>query len=344
MRVEKQPEVKKEEVFVPHQPMNKITVLAILTVMSSLLFWFLWSRMLVTGVSFSFVSRDVASVVVTFFSFCLMFVLAGVSSVLIIRKLIFLILAFMLGLSTMVFSRVSIWSVVAGIMVLLAFFNWYREISADLKSRIKFLPNRTLGTGLKTVVTVLILAASFSYYGFLVSGQDASEKFSNSLVTTSSRAVQNILEMYYQDKFSPKMTLDEFVANITDVLGDVNLDTGQKDLNEIINQGLNHAQQQLVIEARNDFLKTMGIEAAGSETMDLVVEKIVRKNMDKYLGSLQKYIPAILALGLFLLLNIFNFIYCELIKSFSYVIFHILAWLKFVKVKKVQVEAEKITL
>jgi hypothetical protein len=344
MRVEKQPEVKKEEVFIPPQPMGKIVVLMVLAAAASLLFWFLWSKIIETGISFSASSGDLVDLVIIIISFCLMFTLAGISSVLISRKLVFLILAFILGLSTVVFFRVSIWSVVAGIIVLLAFFNWYREISADLKSRIKFLPNRTLGTGLKTAVTLLILAASFSYYGFLVSGPNASEKFSNSLVATGSRAVQNVLEMYYQDKFSPKMTLDEFVANITDVLGDVNLDTGQKDLNEIINQGLNQAQQQLVIEARNDFLKTMGIEAAGSETMDLVVEKIVRKNMDKYLGSFQKHIPAILALGLFFLLNVFNFVYCELIKSFGYVIFHILAWLKFVKVKNVQVEAEKITL
>jgi hypothetical protein len=344
MRVEKQPDDKKEEVFVPPQPLGKIVVLAVLTVAAALLFWFLWSRILTTGLSFSAESRDVANLVVTVLSFCLMLTLAGISSVLISRKLIFLLLALVTGFTVLVFFGISVWSMIAGVITVLAFFNWYREISSDLKSRIKFVPSRTLGTGLKTAITLLLLAASFSYYSFLVSGEDASEKFTNSLVATGSRAIQNVLEMYYQDKYSPKMTLDEFIANITNVLGDINLDTGQKDLNEMISQGLTQAQQQLVAEARADFLKTMGIEAAGDESMDSVVEKIVRKNLDKYLGSFQKYIPAILALGLFFLLNVFNFIYNELIKSIGYVIFHVLAWLKFVKVKKVQIEAEKITL
>ena len=78
--------------------------------------------------------------------------------------------------------------------------------------------------------------------------------------------------------------------------------------------------------------------------MSEVIDLIVVKNISQFLDPYIKFIPALLAVGLFFLLNIFGFIYRELIKSFSFLLFHILKWIKFIYIKKIQIEAEKVSL
>jgi hypothetical protein len=280
----------------------------------------------------------------TILAFCLVCCLAGISAMLITKKLLLFSIYLISVITVFIFFRFSLFSLLGVVFMFLALLYWSREISADVRSRIKFSPARTIGNGLRSAITLLLIAICLLYYSSVVSGPDAQAKFTENLVSSGSKAVTNVLSMYYKDKFQPQMSLDTFIGNISEPVTNVNLNTGQKDLDKAINQGLQQVQGQALVEARNSFLKTMGIQASGDETMQSVVEKIVRKNMDKYLGNFVKYIPAILALGLFFLLNIFNLIYAELIKSFSFVIFHVLVWLKFVKVQKVQVEAEKITL
>lgn len=344
MRVEKQPEEKKPESFIAPQPIGKIVILIILAAASAVLFWYAWSRILATGISFTAGNRNIGSVIGTLFAFCLWLCLIGTASVVIIRIWYVLLLGVLAAASMFVFFDFSMWSLLAAAVLLLAMLFWHRRISADVKSRIIFMPTKTVGTGVKSTVSLILLAAALLYYSSLITGPAASEKFTDSMVSTGANAMQNVLDMYYKDKFSPKMPLDTFIANLSSADGDIQFSTGQKNLDQAIQQGFSQAQTELIAKTREEFLKTFGIQAAGDEPMRSVIEKIVRKNLDKYIGSYMKYIPAIMAVGLFFLLNIFNFIYSELIKSFSYVIFHVLVWVKFIKVQKTTVIAEKITL
>lgn len=345
MRVDKQPEpVQIPKPFVAPQPIGKIVALIAAVVASAVLFWYAWSHILNTGINLTGGSRNVFGIIGTLLAFCLMLSLAGIAAVVIYRIWYVWGMGVLAAVTVFIFFPLSVWSLLAAVILLLTTLYWHHQIRIDAKSRITATPNRTIGTGLRATVSMVLLVASLLYYSSLMTGPDAQQKFTDSMVSTGTTAVQNILDVYYEERFRPSMTLDEFILNISSLDNGIKLSTGQENLDRAIQEGFDQAQSGLVREAREEFLKTFGIEAAGDEMMSSVIEKIVRKNLNKYVGPYTQFIPVILAVGLFFLLNVFNFVYSELIKSFSYVIFQILVWLKFIKVQKVQVEAEKITL
>lgn len=350
MRVEKQPEEKKTEKFVPPQPMGKIIMLAILVIVASALFWLAWHNALTTGISFDLGTQNIIIVVTTLLAFCLLFTLMAVSEVVITRSWIELIITVLAAGTVFIFFSPSLWSLVGFLLVFLGFMYWRREVRIDEKSRFKFMPRRTISAGLRTAVTVILLAACFVYYSFMVTGTDASARFTDNLVETGTSYIHKALNLFYKGAYHTDMTLDEFLLRNSTVDGEKILagfgisETGISEIDAIIEQGLSEVEEAALSQARQGFLETFNIEATGDETMNMIVEKVVRRNIDHYIEPYQKFIPALLALSLFLLLSIFRFIYNELIKSFSFLLFHILVWIKFIKVEKIKVEAEKITL
>ncbi|MFA6098714.1 MAG: hypothetical protein WCV50_02990 [Patescibacteria group bacterium] len=345
MRVEKPPEIKKPEKFIPDQPLNKIIFLAILVVAATLLFWLAWHNVLTTGVKFNRSFENILVIISTLLAFCLMFSLLAIAEITVVKRLLTWLMVVVSGLVIFIFFPVSLWTMISFLLVVLAFLFWKREIRVDMESRSKFLPQRVVSAGLKGAVTLLLLASCFAYYGYMVTGTDASKRLDQALVDDGAKAINNILVLYFKDKYSPKMTLDEFIRqNSLAAVEQAELKTGQAELDKAINEGLAGAEQEAVDTFRESLLDTFQIQASGSDTMDEVEKKIVSKNVDKYIGSFKKFIPALLAISLFFVLNIFSFVYRELIKSFTFLAFHILVWLHFIKVKKVQVEAEKITL
>lgn len=351
MRVEKpnntvpaQPSPSQEGVFAADQPLAKIIMIMVLTVAATLVYLFFWSKILTSGITFTNGLKNIFLLVGTLLSFCLMLCFMALSFAVMARKLLVLVMSVISAGTVFIFFAPSLWSVMAVALVILGMLYWWREITADLKSRIKFIPSRTIGSGIKTMVSIMLLVSSLLYYSYLVTGPNATQRFTDSLVSSGTKAVNGVLSVYYKDKYTPVMSLDQFVSLISNINGDWKLNTGQAQLDQLINQGFSQAQQQLLIQAREDFLKTLGITASGNDNMNSVVEKIVRRNMDKYIGRFQKFIPAILALGLYLLLNVFNFIYSELAKALGFVLLKMLVALKFIKIKKIQVEAEKISL
>lgn len=360
MRVEKKEPEKKIEKFIPPQPMGKIILLIILAVASAVLFWLTWQNALTTGISLDFAVRNVIVIISTLLAFCLMFCFVALAEMVITKKIILLGMVILVAGTMFLFTKPTLWSFIAFLLVFLAFMYWRREIRLDEKTRNKFVPQRIINSGLKTTVTLILIAASFVYYNFLVTKPNANEKILEDLSANGATVVENLLTLYYKDGFSPKMTLDEFLSNITLSLTEKVEDTineqikeevdviegeqAEQVLEDVISQGLTMAQQETVDEVRTSFLGTFDIEANGNETMAVVINRIAYKNISKYIDPYLKFIPALLAFGLFFVLNILSFIYRELIKSLGYIVFHILVWLKFLKIKKIQVEAEKITL
>jgi len=345
MRVENKPVQKKLEKFIPAQPMGKIVILGILVIVSSVLFWLAWHNALVTGLEFSFSTQNIMVVVTTLLAFCLMFTFLAVTEVVVTKNWIELIITILSAGTIFLFFKFSLWSFVSFLLVMLGFMYWRREVRLDAKSRTKFVPTRIISAGLRPAVTVLLLAISFVYYSNMVTGDDASARLTESLVDTGTNSVNNVLDIYFKEKYDPDMTLDEFLLSNTMVDGEnIVGDTGITEIDEVIRLGLTEVQDEALEKAREELLNTFEITATGDETMDMIVGKIVRQNIDKYIEPYKKFIPALLAVSLFFILSIFRFVYSELIKSFSYLIFHILLWLKFIKVEKIQIEAEKITL
>lgn len=350
MRVEKKPEEKKPEKFIPPQPMGKITILAVLVIVATALFWLAWHNALVIGISFSLGAQNILVIISTLLAFCLMFTLMAVIEVVITKSWIELVITFLAGATVFIFFTPSLWSFVGFLLIVLGFLYWRRQVRLDEKSRIKFLPTQIISAGLRSAVTIILLAACFVYYSSMVTGDDVATKLTDGLVETGTTSVHRVLDIYYKERYSPTMTLDEFLLSNSTVDGQKILqkagidEAGISEIDMVIEQGLSQVQREVLVQAREGFLKTFNIEATGDEEMSVIVKMVAERNIDQYIGPYKKFIPALLALSLFLLLSIFRFIYIELIKSFSFILFNILVWLKFIKVKKIQVEAEKITL
>jgi len=345
MRVDKKPEQKKPEKFVPAQPMGKIAILTILVIVSTALFWLAWHNALTTGLELNLGTQNIIVVVSTLLAFCLMFTLLAVTEVLVTKSYIEMIITVLAAATMFIFFKPTLWSFIAWLIVVLGFLYWRREVRLDEKTRTKFLPQKIISAGLKTAVTLVLLAACFNYYSYVVS-DNGDSGIADKITDSGADVVQNVLGAYYKERYDPQMSLDEFLIgnNFSDTMDLNNIDTGMEELDKALNEGLSSVEGEIVDEARNDFLKTFDIEATGDEAMQAIVSKIIRKNINRYAADYLKFIPALMALGLFFIMNIFSFIYRELIKSFSYLLFHILVWLKFIKVEKIQVEAEKITL
>lgn len=338
---------KKPEKFVPPQPVGKIVVIVILVIASTALFWLAWHNALTTGLEFNLSTQNVLVVVSTLLAFCLMFSLLAVAEIVITKNLVEFGMTIIAAATIFIFFKPALWSFIAFLLTVLAFLYWRREIRIDEKSRAKFMPSRIINSGLKLTVTLILLAACLNYYNFTVTKPDAEKDIADGLIEKGAKAVQNVLTMYYGDRYDPHMSIDDFINNIG--LGssdkeDVGVETGQPEIDDVINEGLLSVQEGLVDEGRDNFLETFGITAMGDEEMQVIVEKIVRKNVQQYVDPYLKFVPALIAVSLFFILNILSFIYRELIKSFSYLLFHILVWIRFLKMSKIQIEAEKISL
>jgi len=347
-------EEKKIEPFIEPQPMGKIFLLMGLAVASSLLFWLAWDNAIVTGLTFTFSWENILIVLSTLLAMCLMFTLIAMAEIVITNKWYLFIMAIVSAGTLFVFFPPSLWSFVAFMLVVLSFMYWKRQIRVDEDSRTKFLPQKIINNGLRLAVTLVLLAACFSYFSFLTTRPNAEQQTLDGLTSQGSQVVEGVLDLYYQDEFDPEMSLDDFLTNVTFAVGEkisaegIKVETGNESLDnalgDAITEGISVVEQEFVDQTRESFANSFEIEVDGSESMSEVIDLIVVKNISQFLDPYIKFIPALLAVGLFFLLNIFGFIYRELIKSFSFLLFHILKWIKFIYIKKIQIEAEKVSL
>lgn len=345
MRVEQKPEEKKLEKFVPKQPMSKIVILASLVVVSTALFWLAWHNAIATGISFDMGTRNIMVIVTTLLAFCLMLCFLAVAEVLITRKVIVLMMSVVAAGTVFIFFHFSTWSFVGFILVILGYLYWSRQVRIDVETRTKFIPQQVVKSGLRTTVSLILLAVSFVYYGFLTVDAAADNNMTERFTDMGTNSITQVLDVYYKEKFDRTMTVDEFIEQIG--FGspeEVNLDTGYEEIDTAIEEGIAGAKDEAIDAAREEFLNSFDIEATGDESMEMVIKRFVGGYIDEYAEPYMKFIPALMAIGLYLVLHFFGFIYRELIKSMSFLVFHILVWLKFIKVEKIKVEAEKITL
>lgn len=319
------------------QSMSKILGLAILAIFSSVLFWFLLANILQHGISFSRGQNNIIMILWVTLVFCLMFALIGLAAVMIKNMLLFLLIAIVSAGAYLVFFKFNIWSLGTLLLSIVAFLYWRQAVQSDMKSRIKFLPKKAISVGLHATISLMILAVAFAYGGFFVQKQGGSAKVVDGIAKTTANAVNNFMPLAYKG-YRPTMTLDEFVGSSANIITTTTSGTG------VMKEVVSKAQQEAIKESRNQFLKTFNIEAAGDEPMRSVIEKVVRSKFEPILKPYEKFIPLLMVISLYFILSIFLFIYTLLIQSFSFIIFTILRWLKFVQIKKVQVEADRITL
>ena len=86
---------------------------------------------------------------------------------------------------------------------------------------------------------------------------------------------------------------------------------------------LSAAQRALLDEARREFLESFKIQAQGSDTMDTVIEKILNRNVTRYVDPYEQLIPPILALSFFFIIELISFAYRYIIFALA----PLIAWL-----------------
>lgn len=91
------------------------------------------------------------------------------------------------------------------------------------------------------------------------------------------------------------------------------LDAQRAVLQEEALKQLSAAQRQLLEEARREFLAGFKIEATGSETMDTIIERILTRNVTKYVDPYEHLIPPLLALSFFFIIELISVVYRYLI-------------------------------
>ncbi len=328
------------------QPLHKLTILSALTVTSMAFFWFTFFRIFQSGEGFSLRLDTLLTFAFVLFAFALMFAVVGLTALLIQRSLVFYVIVAVGALSHVAFFPVSLSNMIAIIAMILAFILWRKNIRSDMETRISFKVSQVIPAGLGIAISLILLSVSFTYYSFLITRQE-SERLLSGIVKTAVVSVDRVLPRYVAH-YSPDMTLDEFIREstvqpsqqVTTTLGF----PGTAEIEKSIQEGLASAQGQLTDEARAKFLSTFGITASGTDRMEVIVEKIVNQQLEKYVAPYKKFLPAVLALSLFFVLKIFDIVYQPLIQFFSFIVYRVLSAFRFVRIGKVMISKERLEL
>ena len=98
------------------------------------------------------------------------------------------------------------------------------------------------------------------------------------------------------------------------------------------------------VTERNKILSDLGVQAQGSTPVGEVVKQLVAKQLEKFLGPYEVFVPPLLALTVFFTLSIFIFLYAGFMKAFATLIFAIIKGTGFVKIQTIDAEVEVATL
>lgn len=106
----------------------------------------------------------------------------------------------------------------------------------------------------------------------------------------------------------------------------------------------NAAFQRQFTEMRNEFIKQVGIAATGETSMGEVVKMITGKYLTSKIRPYERWIPPLLALSLYFVLQAFSFLYIALINLFSLIVVGCLRGLRLVAVKRQTAEVEEMVI
>ena len=153
--------------------------------------------------------------------------------------------------------------------------------------------------------------------------------------------------------YSPLMTIDSFIEYVSVFTSGK---PGENELPEdakkiLTDLGISAPAEKLIEEERRalreQFLKSLGIKEAqfsGNASITKVWEAFAKERVVTSLSAIEKYIPAIAALGLFFTLIIFMFLYKMLIFFFSWLIMKFFLMTKFLRWEEVMVPQRRLSL
>lgn len=193
---------------------TKIVILIILTILASIIAWQSLSTIfhlrLMDGSTFHWKSV-IGSLIYPVIAFCIFLALTSITSVLVEKEWILLILFIVIGLPILLFFSFSTWILITILILAVGLIIYSLRIHHEEKERIKFSLSHTMKFGLGLVVTLLILSITMIYYSTISKNQEEQGKAAiDSAIEGSVDIINKILPARVRG-YDPNMTLDEFL-------------------------------------------------------------------------------------------------------------------------------------
>lgn len=362
---------------------SKIFFLSTLAIVASILSWFslkisLEGASRTEGGIFSLVS--LVRVLVPVFSFALFLGLFSFLSLLSPLRFLPIGTAFLSSLSVVGFFPFSLPLLLTPVILTAALGIFSYHLRKESQTRKKFLIGKILDSGMGPVIVGILLVVSVTYHSSIASkpnaGRNTINRFLNNIVTSTGKILPQFipgfrLEMPLDEFFfmmsrnafekqlkQEGISEEKFSSELRDLLktGKISRNQIPKDLEDKIEKGtlgpedffnLPPVQEKFRAEIqknREDFLKRVGVRAEGTEEMSTVLERILGRYANQYVGPYESFIPTFLAAGLFFTLAAFGWFYKLIMKFIGWIMLKIFVRFRWVRIKEQEEKVEVMTL
>lgn len=228
---------------------------------------------------------------------------------------------------------------------------WFgKTVQSELRDRMTFSAIKLTRHDFGYVALVLILGVSLAQYTYAVrQGQEAFDAQVNTLTRTSTGVINQVLGSRISG-YDPAMTMDAFIVRFTatDEAGQHVIDLNavlrgiprDAELQETLDREAAQLTDEVVGTLRMQLLQDLQIEASGTDTIETVVERVVRKQVVGLLGRVERFLPLVTAVGLFFLLEAFTVVYLAVGRLFTAFIFAVLFAMRLVRKERVAAQQD----
>ncbi len=284
------------------------------------------------------------------------------------------VVAAAISLPLLAFFPLTLWTLVA-VVATGAGLAWaFDQTFADSHNRLTVQPFQTLNVGLSSAVVAALVAVSVLSYqqvrGNEQSHQATLARLSESMVTLTEQFLPSIYHGY-----QPTMTVDQLIGSqlpdADTILNDIHFDqlANQAAKQQALNQKIEHIgldpnqihldlrqdtaalrvqlshqlatyRQKAIDQARDKLSQQLGLTVSGTEAVHQALTDLVSQKLSTAFGRYVSVIPIILAIGVFLLLRLFSFLYTWVILGFGWSLYRFLRLSKIVSLETTTVPAQ----
>lgn len=288
------------------------------------------------------------------------------------RSSLRVVLAILLSLPLLLFFPLTLWTGLAILATAVGLVWSMEQAWADSRNRLTVQPMQTINQNLSVVLSGAMIAVA------IVSYQQVHR--SSSTVTTARLSGQTvtIVEQFLPRIYSgyrPTMTVDELIGSqlpsaasllqsinfdqlssqaakqqaLNQKIRDLGLDPNDLKIDTTLNPNvlrqqldrqLNAARQQTITEARQQLADRFNLKLQGTEQIHDVLSTYVNQQLTTSLGRFVTFLPLLLAVGVFLLLRLFSFLFTWLIVGWGWLLASLLRWLGIILTKTTTVPAQ----
>ena len=358
---------------------QKQIILAVKIVLLGVLSWFFLYQLLYVGLSTTFLILAVLGLLFWGVLICLGSLLIDKKIILYSTFALSLLLFFVFFRGGEVVPgqfREAFYYFIVLFLIFLSLILYCRRVKHEKETRTKLYFWRILKKGLSLSFTLVCLLVALAYYFSPSLGQASETEFKfprglfNVMLKPLSPLIQTRLPLYRPDMFIDELlTMFSITVDEEDLSGlsfepspelyriiqEKGISLGTLDINqllkdpeiaELLQEEIKNKTDSLsagqLSRQRAEFSEKLGIEIEGDETLNDVLYKLVSAQINVAGAPYKKYIPIVLAIGLFFSLRVLTIILIPIIVLFSIFIIKILIAVGFAKINIKPMEAEGI--